>query len=338
MRVGIVGATGAVGQEILKLLESRRFPVTTLLPMASRSRPGGIVEATLERMASCDVLFYASPASVSLATAQQVANGGALVVDNSSAFRMHPSVPLVIPEVNPTRQWGLISNPNCSTILLLTAVHSLLREFEASEIVVSTYQSASGAGASGMRELTEQAKAWCSAGGPDTGLVPDVRPAVFPQQYLWNCFSHNTEINLTTGHNREEVKMMQEVQKIMGMDLPVSCTCVRVPVLRSHCEAVNIRFRGEVPSVRRVREMLASSSGVTLVDDRESNTFPTPLGSQNRDDVLVGRVRHDAMGGVALFLSGDQIRKGAALNAVQIAEMLVSGTGGAGRSSGDAEP
>jgi len=244
-----------------------------------------------------------------------------VVIDNSSAFRMDESCPLVVPEVNPediSRHNGIIANPNCSTIIMNVAVWPLHRRFPIERLVISTYQAASGAGAAAMDELEQQARDF-AAGAP-------LKTDIFQRQYLWNCFSHNSAISADNGYNEEEDKMTRETHKIFhDSKVGVTATCVRVPVLRAHSEAINITFRDPMTEAE-ARAILSEAPGITIVDDRVQNQFPEPLMASGKDDILVGRIRADrsqAPGkGLDLFVCGDQIRKGAALNAVQIAELL----------------
>ncbi len=273
---------------------------------------------------------------------------GATVVDNSSAFRMDPEVPLVVPEINggliggtpglaglagspgsarPDSGARIIANPNCSTIILVTALNPLRRAFGIERLVVSTYQAASGAGDAAMRELTDQSRAVLAGDAPS--------PEVFAEPCAFNVFSHDTPVDAGTGRNVEEQKVIDETRKIFDQaDLKMSVTCVRVPVMRAHAESVNVTL-GTAAAEAQVREALEAAPGVTIVDDRAANDFPTSLKASGGNDVLVGRIRpdesqgtdHDAWRGFDLFIAGDQLRKGAALNALQIAD-LVTGRGG----------
>jgi aspartate-semialdehyde dehydrogenase len=238
---------------------------------------------------------------------------------------MDTDVPLVVPEVNPEAAFGhsgIIANPNCSTILLAVAAWPLHKHVAPiSRIVCSTYQAASGAGAAAMAELEQQARDWVSGS--------DITQDIFQRQYVWNLFSHNSPIDSTTGYNEEELKMIRETRKIFNEPaLHTTATCIRVPVLRAHCEAINISFAHPVPDLEVVaRQALSSAPGLRIVDDRGTNTFPEPLAASDQDDVLVGRIRSDLSApldtGLELFIAGDQIRKGAATNAVQIAELFL---------------
>jgi len=332
VNVAVVGATGAVGHELLQLLHSRNFPLSSLKLLAS-SRSAGqtidfggsslVVESLSESsFDGIDIALFSAGSERSRQYAPAAVAAGAVVVDNSSAFRMEHSVPLVIPEVNPqalNEHQGIIANPNCSTIIMAVPVWALHKESRVRRIVVSTYQAASGAGAAAMRELEQQATDWARQ--------DPLQTSIFGQQYLWNLFSHNTPIDPATGYNEEELKMVNETRKIFADNsIAVSATCVRVPTLRAHAMSINLSF--ELPmDYQNARQILANTAGVELMDDRTQNNFPTPLAASGQDPIMVGRIRADlsqaAGTGVELFAAGDQIRKGAALNAVQIAELLV---------------
>ena len=329
--VAIAGATGAVGTEFMRLLEERDFPLASLRLLASARSAGKrlrfrgeelpVEELTPRSFEGIDIAFFSAGGGRSKEFAPAATEAGAVVIDNSSAFRMDPNVPLVVPEVNPEdalAHRGIIANPNCSTIILLMALAPLHRLSPVRRVVVSTYQAASGAGASAMRELEEQSRAFLAG--------EKVTAEVFPHQIAFNLFSHNTVID-ETGYNEEERKMVKETRKILHEpDLAVTATCIRVPVLRAHSESINIEFAGERrPSLDAVREALAAFPGVRIVDDRAGNVFPMPLDASGEDDVLVGRIREDNShpNAIDLFVSGDQILKGAALNGFQIAELLI---------------
>lgn len=330
-RVAIAGATGAVGTEFLRLLESREFPLDSLRLLASersvgrsltfRSRAYPIELLDAHSFENVDIAFFSAGGGRSREFVPIAVASGALVIDNSSAYRMDPNVPLVIPEINPediATHHGIIANPNCSTIVLLMAVAPLRRLAPVRRLVVSTYQAASGAGAQAMQELLEQTN--------DVLREREVIPRIFPHPIAFNLFSHNTRID-ATGYNEEERKMIHESRKILhDPTLRISATCIRVPVLRAHSESVNIEFEaGRRPTLEAVHEALNHFPGVVVVDDRERNHFPMPLEASGQDDVLVGRLRYDLSNDDALdlFLSGDQILKGAALNGVQIAEKWI---------------
>lgn len=328
--VAIVGATGAVGGEFLRLFEQRKFPVKSLKLLASERSVGktlsykgdsiSIEEAKPGAFAGIDVAFFSAGASRSKALVPDAIASGALVIDNSSAFRMDPSVPLIVPEVNPdtyTDKNRLFSVGNCTAILLCTAINPLLKLGKLQRLIVSTYQSASGGGAGMMRQLESETKA--------TVLGEPLPETTLNQTYAFNLFSHNTAVG-ESGYNEEEIKVIEETRKILGLpDLKVNVTCVRVPILRAHTETVTMEFEGPAPSVEAAREALSKAPGVRLVDDRDKNHFPTPLEASGQDDVLVGRIRQDLSNpnALCLMLSGDQLLKGAALNAVQIAELVL---------------
>lgn len=328
--VALVGATGAVGAEFLQLLESRDFPLGELRLLASSRSAGTTIrfkdqdivvqELTETSFDGIDIAFFSAGGSRSKQYAAAAIAAGAVVVDNSSAFRMDPSVPLVVPEVNPDAlvgHNGIIANPNCSTILLVMVLAPLLKLAPIRRVVVSTYQAASGAGAAAMRELETQTA--------DVINGNDPKPDIFPHPIAFNLFSHNTAID-ETGYNEEELKMVKETRKILSDEtLAVTATCIRVPIPRAHSESVNIEFSGERPSVTAIHDALAAFPGVVVVDDREANIFPMPRDASGRDEVFVGRIREDIScpNAIDLFLSGDQILKGAALNGYQIAECLI---------------
>ncbi|NET30480.1 MAG: aspartate-semialdehyde dehydrogenase [Cyanothece sp. SIO1E1] len=329
-RVAILGATGAVGTELLTLLESRGFPVADLKLLASPRSAGRkmsfrgeelLVQALDDRsFESTDLVLASAGGSVSKQWAPQAVAAGATVIDNSSAYRMDPQVPLVVPEVNPEAVMGhkgIIANPNCTTILMAVAIWPLHQIQPIRRIVASTYQSASGAGAQAMEEVKHQAIAILQGKEP--------RTEAFPYPLAFNLFPHNSKLN-PQGYCEEETKMINETRKIFGApDLRVTATCVRVPVLRAHSEAINLEFDSAF-KVSAAREILAQAPGVRLVEDWEANYFPMPMEASGIDEVLVGRIRQDLShpSCLELWLSGDQIRKGAALNAVQIAELLVT--------------
>jgi aspartate-semialdehyde dehydrogenase len=330
LRVAVLGATGAVGAEILTLLEERSFPLEELKLLASPRSAGTrlsfqgeqlVVEAISESaFKDVDLVLASAGATVSRQWLPKAVAAGAVAVDNSSAYRMDPNVPLVVPEVNPdaakTHQ-GIIANPNCTTILMALAVWPLHQINPVKRLVVSTYQSASGAGAMAMEELKQQARAILAGEEPQTNA--------FPYPLAFNLFPHNSDLN-ELGYCQEEMKMVNETRKIFSVpDLRISATCVRVPVLRAHSEAINIEFEHSL-SPTEAKQALASAPGVKVVEDWERNYFPMPMEASGQDDVLVGRIRQDLSNSDALelWISGDQIRKGAALNAVQIAELMMS--------------
>jgi len=332
-KVAILGATGAVGTEFLSLLAERNFPIAELKLLASENSAGKTVEfgsgdrkstltieaVTPESFDGVDIVLASAGGNVSKQWAPIAARAGAVVIDNSSAFRMDSNVPLIVPEVNPdaaAKHQGIIANPNCTTILMNVVVYPLHRVNPVKRIIAATYQSASGAGARAMQELTQQSQAILNGETP--------KPEIFPYPIAFNLFLHNTKLN-ELGYCEEEMKMVNETRKIFNApDLRVTATCVRVPVLRAHSEALNLEF-AEPFDRETARQILAEAPGVKLVDDWENNYFPMPIDASGKDDVLVGRIRQDLSHTHALdlWLCGDQIRKGAALNAVQIAELLI---------------
>ncbi len=328
LRVAVLGATGAVGQELLALLEERRFPVAELLPLASPRSAGQEVSWQGESLtvqpvqagcfAGVDLVLASAGGSVSRAWAPEAVAAGAVLIDNSSAFRLDPDVPLVVPEVNPEaafRHRGVIANPNCTTILLTVALAPLAARRPIRRVVISTYQSASGAGARAMEELRQLSRTVLDGGEPVS--------SVLPHSLAFNLFLHNSPLE-PSGYCEEELKMLNETRKIMELpDLRLSATCVRVPVLRAHSEAVNIEFSEPFP-VDEARALLEAAPGVELIEDFSANRFPMPTDVTGRDPVAVGRIRQDLSepNALELWLCGDQIRKGAALNAIQIAELL----------------
>ena len=323
-----MGATGAVGEEMLQILEQRNFPVGQLKLLASARSAGkkysfkgrqiAVEELKEDSFRGIDIVLASAGGSISKKFAPLAVKEGAVVIDNTSAFRMDPDVPLVIPEINPKdikKNHGIIANPNCSTIIMLVPVYPIYKAFGVKRILVSTYQAASGAGAKAMKELEDQSR--------DVLEGRPARKEVFPHQIAFNLFSHNSAIK-DDGYNEEEIKMIQETKKIFHNEkIKIAATTVRVPVFRAHSEVIYLELKKE-PDLDAIRQILASAPGVKIVDDREKNHFPMPLEASGRDDVLVGRIRRDISldKGLCLFVSGDQLRKGAALNAVQIAEIL----------------
>jgi len=333
LRVAVLGATGAVGQELLTLLNERGFPVAELLPLASPRSAGQPIAWQGESLTvqpvhqgcftGVDLVLASAGGSVSRAWAPEAVAAGAVVIDNSSAFRMDPGVPLVVPEVNPEaafRHRGVIANPNCTTILLTVALAPLAARRPIRRVVISTYQSASGAGARAMEELRQLSRTVLDGGEPVS--------SVLPHSLAFNLFLHNSPLE-SSGYCEEELKMLNETRKIMELpDLRLTATCVRVPVLRAHSEAVNIEFNEPFP-VEEARALLAVAPGVELIEDFGANRFPMPTDVTGRDPVAVGRIRQDLSepNALELWLCGDQIRKGAALNAIQIAELLLQEVG-----------
>ncbi|MEZ6028376.1 MAG: aspartate-semialdehyde dehydrogenase [Hyphomonadaceae bacterium] len=328
--VAVVGATGAVGAEMLRCLEQSSFPTGSLKAFASERSAGkrfkflgNEVEMqvlTDDAFVGCDVVLFASETDISKTYVPMAVKAGAYAIDNSSAFRMDASVPLVVPEVNGdliTPSQKIYANPNCVAAIMVMALWPLHKAGKLTRVIAATYQSASGAGRPAMDELEESTRAYLRG--------EHYEPKVLPHPYAFNLFSHNTTIG-PDGYNSEETKVVAELRKIMGLpDLRVGVTCVRVPVLRAHSMAVTVEFADKV-SVDQARAVLAKAPGVRVVDDREKNHFPMPIESGGQNDVLVGRIREDISDptghSLAIFLSGDQLLKGAALNAVQIAECL----------------
>lgn len=329
VNVAVLGATGAVGQELIKLLEERNFPIENLKLLASSRSAGSkvnfasqeiVVEAVDDSsFEGVDIVLASAGGSISKEYAPKAVASGAVVVDNSSAFRMDEEVPLVIPEINPEAaalHKGIIANPNCTTILMGVAIYPLHQMQPIKRIVVSTYQSASGAGARAMAEVETQAQAILNGESPKAEILP------YPLAF--NLFPHNSPLG-DNHYCQEEMKMINETRKIFGVsDLRVTATCVRVPVLRAHSEAINLEF-DQPFAVEKAQDLITSAPGVSLVEDWQQNYFPMPIDATGKDDVLVGRIRQDISheNSLEMWLCGDQIRKGAALNAVQIAELLL---------------
>jgi aspartate-semialdehyde dehydrogenase len=331
-RVAILGATGAVGAELLALLESRQFPIADLKLLASPRSAGKTLTFCGESLpiaaveSGCfkdvDLVLASAGGSISKAWLPEAVEAGAVAIDNSSAYRMEPTVPLVVPEVNPEAAFthqGIIANPNCTTILMSVALWPLHQIQSIRRVVVSTYQSASGAGARAMEEVRLQAQAILNGEDPI--------PEVLPYPLAFNLFPHNSPLN-ANGYCEEELKMVNETRKIFGVpDFRLTATCVRVPVLRAHSESINLEFESPF-DLDVARQAIAKAPGVQLLENWDTNYFPMPIDATGQDDVLVGRIRRDISNpnGLELWLCGDQIRKGAALNAVQIAELLATGS------------
>ena len=328
--VAIAGATGTVGAEMLKCLEQRDFPVGKLTLLASARSAGrklrfrdqeiAVQELGHDSFEGVDVALFSAGGRLSQEFGPSAASAGAVVIDNSSAFRMDPEVPLVVPEVNPeavkNRPKGIIANPNCTTIVTLMGLNPLHRKFGLKSIIASTYQAVSGSGQQGIVELKEQVAALVEG-------RTDIEKKVYPHQIAFNVIPHVDEF-IDGGYTREELKMLHEGRKILGLpDLKVTCTCVRVPVYRSHSISVTAQFENPV-TVEEARAAYAGYEGIRVVDDPETATYPTPLDTTEKNDCLVGRIRKDMVleNALALWVVGDQVRKGAALNAVQIAELL----------------
>lgn len=329
VNVGILGATGAVGAEILKILEEREFPCTELRLFAAPGEVGRQVKfrerdlilqgINEEALSGLDILFVAASSELSRKFSMIAIKKGVIVIDNSSAFRMHPDVPLIVPEVNPEdigRHKGILANPNCSTIIALLAVAPLHRRARIRRMIVSTYQAVSGAGSLAMKELENQVRSY---------LVREpIEKKVFQHQIAFNVIPHISPFN-EEGYTQEEMKLHEESRKILhDNELAITCTCVRVPVFRSHSESIYIEFDEEL-SPEEARAILQNSEGVKVVDDPKNNAYPMPIQTSNQDLVYVGRIRRDISNRKALNLwcAGDQLRKGAAVNAVQIAELLL---------------
>jgi aspartate-semialdehyde dehydrogenase len=330
--VAVVGATGAVGVEMIETLEKRVFPVRNLRLFASERSVGkklkfkganvSVEQLKADVFKGIEFALFSAGASRSKEFAPAAAQAGCVVIDNSSAFRMEPDVPLVVPEVNPEdakEHKGIIANPNCSTAIMLVAIYPLHKVDPVRRIIVSTYQAASGAGAKAMAELKEQTAKILRG-------EKDVRTEVLPQRIAFNLFPH-VDVFLDNGYTKEEMKFVNESRKIMHHPtLKISATCVRVPVYRAHSEAVNIEL--ECPMApAEARAILANAPGVRVVDDPANKKYPMPIDASGMYDCLVGRIRQDCSRddgrGIDLFVSGDQLLKGAALNAVQIAELLI---------------
>ena len=329
MNVAILGATGAVGREMMKILAERSFPVEELRLLASPRSAGQKLlwqgrELTVQpaediAFEGMDIVLGAAENDIAKRFAPAIVKAGAVFVDNSSAFRMDPNVPLVIPEINPEdarRHKGIIANPNCTTIVSLVAINALNQDSPIQSIIASSYQAVSGAGAGGPRELMEEVEL-LREGKP-------VHPQVFQYQIAYNVIPQIGG-EAYEGYTSEEMKMQNEGRKIMHLpDLRVSCTCVRVPVVRSHSVSLVVRTREKI-SVRRARELIAAAPGCRLVDDLSSRRYPMPLDTSDQDTVFVGRIREDLTcdNGQNIWCCGDQVRKGAATNAVQIAQLLL---------------
>ena len=327
--VAVLGATGAVGQEMIKILQERNFPVGKLIPLASARSAGKtlkfrgedviIQEAREDAFAGVDIVLGAAENDIAKKFAPAIVAAGAVFVDNSSAFRLDPNVPLVVPEVNPEdakNHKGIISNPNCSTIITITAVNALNQLSPIRTMTASTYQAVSGAGAGGPVELMNEVEALSKG--------ETYEPKVFSHQIAYNLIPQIGGEQVD-GYTSEEMKMQNEGRKIMHLpDLRVSCTCVRVPVVRSHSISVSCHFDKPV-TVEQVRQVLSNAPGVKLTDDLASKIYPMPLDTTDQDLVFVGRIRPDLTDdcGICLWCCGDQVRKGAATNAIQIAELLV---------------
>jgi aspartate-semialdehyde dehydrogenase len=339
-RVAVLGATGVVGQKLLQVLEERDFPIGELVPFTSQRSAGKEIpfrgaQLTCARLADgaalegFDLVFGAAGGSVSAEWAPRFAERGAIVIDKTSYWRMDPQVPLVVPEINPDAAEqalgsdgrGIIASPNCSTMAMVTPLHALHDESPLQEIVVSTYQSVSGTGTAAVEELENQTHMLLHGTEPSA-------PSVYPHQIAFNVLPHVEEFRDDSGYTTEERKMMDETRKILGVsedELKIVATCARVPVITGHSESVRIRTREPI-TVERARELLASAPSVVLLDDPADNKYPLAVDATERDEVFVGRLRHDPGPDGERYLNmwvvGDNLRKGAATNAVQIAQLL----------------
>jgi len=323
--VAVVGATGLVGRTMIKVLEEQDFPVKHLIPLASERSAGAEVSfhgkpikvqvLKSDSFKGVDFALFSAGGNISLEFAPKAAASQAVVIDNSSAFRMDPKVPLVVPEVNPQEAFkhnGIIANPNCSTIQMVVVLKPLHDAFHIKRVVVSTYQSVTGAGKKGMNQLEDEI-----AG-------KSLREKKFPHPIAFNVLPH-IDVFLQDGNTKEEQKMILETKKIMGTDIPVSATTVRVPVVGGHSESVNIEFEKEC-TPEAVRTILRNAPGIIVQDDPSKNEYPMPIHAYGKDEVYVGRIRKDSSipSGVNLWIVSDNVRKGAATNAVQIAQLLIS--------------
>ena len=328
--VAVVGASGAVGTEMIEILEERKFPVGELRPLVSARSAGTSIsfrdhdvllhELTALSFAGVDLALFSAGAEISRKFAPLAVQAGAIVIDNSAAWRMDPKVPLVVPEVNKedlARHEGLIANPNCSTIQMVVVLQPLHKAARIKRIVVTTFQSVSGTGKEAMDELLEESR--------DLLSFKEVTPSIYPHQIAFNCLPHIDDF-LPTGYTKEEMKMLDETRKIMGDDsIQVTATTVRVPVYVGHSESVNIETQMKL-SANEARALLAEAPGVMVYDDPVHKIYPTPIDVAGKDDVYVGRIREDESipNGLNLWIVADNLRKGAALNAVQIAEALIA--------------
>ncbi|MBI1261504.1 MAG: aspartate-semialdehyde dehydrogenase [Rhizobiales bacterium] len=331
--VAIAGATGAVGVEMLRCLEERNFPISKLKLLASARSAGKtmtfrgqditVEELTEDSFKGVDIAFFSAGGSISKKFAKAVVDAGAVMIDNSSAYRMDPDVPLVIPEVNPQAAHdhkGIIANPNCSTIIAITPLWPIHQKNRVKRLIAATYQAASGAGAAAMEELEQATRAHLAGEAFEQKIIP--------HPYPFNVFSHNSRVDPVTGYNEEEMKMVKETTKIFAdTNIRVTATCVRVPVLRAHSEALDFECENPI-TPDDVRTILSTAPGVKIVDDVARNYFPMPKDASGQDDILVGRIRQDISDptghSISMFVAGDQLLKGAALNAVQIGELLLA--------------
>ena len=327
--IAVAGATGAVGRKMLEILAERNFPVASLKVLASarsagqtltyKGKPVTVEELTENSFEGVDIALFSAGAGVSRQFAPSAVKSGCIVIDNSSAFRMEPDVPLVVPEVNPDaigESPGVIANPNCSTIQMVVALKPIHDRFKIKRVVVSTYQSVSGSGQKAIDELQAQAANIQSG--------DSVKANVYPYQIAYNCLPH-IDVFLESGYTKEEMKMVEETRKIMGdSSIMISPTAVRVPVFYSHSESVNVETEKPISS-KEVKDLLTAMDGICVVDKPESNEYPMAIDAEDKDDVFVGRIRDDISceNAINFWVVSDNLRKGAALNAVQIAEYLV---------------
>jgi aspartate-semialdehyde dehydrogenase len=335
--VAVVGASGAVGEEIFEVLKEQNFPVGDLLPLASARSAGGEIEFNgkfykIEELTQdvfegrdIDIAFFSAGGSISAEYAKYAVEAGAVVIDNTSHFRMMPEVPLVVPEVNPDdiglwQESGIIANPNCSTIQMVQLLKPLDELYGIKRVDVSTYQATSGAGKSGMKELVEQMEAFFNF------KLEDAKKEAFVHQIALNVIPHIDKPQ-ANGYTKEEMKMVLETNKIMHSDFAVSATCVRVPVLRSHSESITVTFNDDVVvDLERVREALENAENVKVIDNLENNEYPMPITATHTDDTFVGRIRKDVASENIVHFWGvaDQVRVGAATNAVRIAQKWIA--------------
>ena len=330
--IAIVGATGAVGVEFLKLMEARNFPVKNLKLLASKRSVGKILEyrgdkISIEELTSnsfqgIDLAFFSAGKGRSKEFVKHALDSGSLVIDNSSAFRMDPDVPLVVPEINKEmifKNKGIISNPNCSTIQMVVALNPLHKASKINRVIVSTYQATSGAGSKGMKELIDQSRSWIEK--------KPLKIETFPVQIAFNLFPHVDKF-LENGYTREEMKMVNETKKIMNApNMKISATCVRVPILRAHSEAIWVETEKKI-TAKEAREIFKNGPGIAVKDEHIDGGYPTPWEADKTTETFVGRIREDLShtNGLTFWVVADQLYKGAALNSIQIAEFLVSGT------------
>ena len=331
-RIGIVGATGAVGQEIIKLLEKRKFPASELRLLASSRSAGNELEAigqtlkvqetTPESFEDLDIAIFSAGSENSVRFAHEAVKRDCVAIDNSSAFRMDPSVPLVVPEINPQdleAHQGIVANPNCSSAISLMAIYPLHKRFGLKKFYASTYQAVSGAGAMGPLSLDQEVTEMVTGAPP-----PNAQPSTFPHPIAFNLIPHVDQFR-EDGYTKEELKMRNESRKILSLpNLKVSCTCVRVPVYRAHSISINAEFSDSV-NLPDAKQALSNFNGIEFLDDPQEMIYPMPIHSSEKENCHVGRLRvdHAADNGLAIWVTGDQLWKGAALNAIQIAEEMI---------------